>query len=307
MTDFTYENPGGQVIARLGDQLITALILDKAVIRIGRTPDNDLALPSFEVARRHAEIRLGKHGPSLIDLGSSTGTKVGGTPVLANRPRLLLDGETFQIGPYSITYRSFGAHAEAAPAMAIEQPTAVEELHPGRSVRRPSSPPVATRPSAAPQPDKAISSYLRNLPEIFQDDDFLNRLLLLLEEIWEPFEQRQDHIEMYFDPHTCPVSMLPWLAGWLDTRIEPGWPEALVRDLVSESMELHDWRGTIYGLTRTLEVTTGISPQIIQSPEAFVFTIKFPKVNDFGIERAEIRRFIDQNKPAHAGYVLEFD
>lgn len=111
-----------------------------------------------------------------------------------------------------------------------------------------------------PQPVSTTSLYMQYLPEALQEGDFLNRFLLILEGIWEPLEQRQDHIEMYFDPQTCSASMLPWFAGWLDTEINPGWPEMLIRDVLSEAMQLHNWRGTIYGLTRTLELTTGMSP-----------------------------------------------
>lgn len=54
---------------------------DKAV-RIGRAPDNDLALSDLDVSRHHAELRKSPAGRyEIIDLGSHSGTFVNGTRV----------------------------------------------------------------------------------------------------------------------------------------------------------------------------------------------------------------------------------
>src|SRR5205807_6447131 len=120
--------------------------------------------------------------------------------------------------------------------------------------------PVEVSPPAlqqVPQPIKAVSRrpldepesiYRQYLPDIFQENDFLRRFLRIFEDIWEPLEQRQDHIEMYFDPHTCPASFLPWLASWFDLSLNMHWPEARMRGLLAEAMDLYSLRGTNYGL-----------------------------------------------------------
>jgi ABC transport system ATP-binding/permease protein len=53
------------------------------VVRIGRTPDNDLVLAQdFGVSRNHAELRRSPAGTyEIVDLGSHNGTFVNGSRV----------------------------------------------------------------------------------------------------------------------------------------------------------------------------------------------------------------------------------
>jgi phage tail-like protein len=150
------------------------------------------------------------------------------------------------------------------------------------------------------------SSYLRDLPIIFQDSDFLGRMLLIFENIWEPLELRQDHIERYFDPRTCPAVLLPWLASWVDLPLSPHWPEARVRQLVAEALDLYRWRGTRYGLARMIEIRTGLSARIDEVPDQpWVFRVTIQTPDGAGVDRALVEEVIDAHKPAHAGYILE--
>jgi phage tail-like protein len=176
--------------------------------------------------------------------------------------------------------------------------------HDGQALLAPPPPArVAFPPTGAPGP---YSSYLDHLPVIFQNEDFLGRLLLVVESLWEPLEQRQDHIAMYFDPRTCPVSFLPWLARWLDIPINRHWPEARIRGLVAEATHLYSWRGTRYGLTRMIEVCTGISPVITESPEEpFTFQIRMHIPTGSDVDRDLVEQLILAHKPAHVGYYLD--
>src|SRR5437764_5528505 len=96
------------------------------------------------------------------------------------------------------------------------------------SVRAPilPDPPQPANPAPRSEAEEPDSIYRRYLPDIFQENDFLRRFLHIFEDIWEPLEQRQDYIAMYFDPHTCPTSFLPWLASWLNLPFNAHWPEA---------------------------------------------------------------------------------
>jgi phage tail-like protein len=151
--------------------------------------------------------------------------------------------------------------------------------------------------------------YQRFLPDIFQEDDFLRRFLMIFEDIWEPLEQRQDHIEMYFDPRTSPASFLAWLASWLDLSLNEHWPEARRRRLLAQATELYRWRGTTHGLIRMIEVCTGLTPEIRESSsQPFVFHIRVTlQTGPDGetIDKALIEDLIQMHKPAHAGYLLE--
>ena len=64
---------------------------------------------------------------------------------------------------------------------------------------------------------------------------------------------------MYFEPRTARAAA-SWLGGWLDVTLDPHWPEDRRRGLLAEAMELYRWRGTAYGLSRMIEVSTGLGP-----------------------------------------------
>lgn len=150
------------------------------------------------------------------------------------------------------------------------------------------------------------SLYLRYLPGIFQDSDFLGRYLKIFETIWEPQEWRISHVSMYFDPHTCPPEMLEWLASWLDLAVNNHWPEARRRRLLAEATDLYRWRGTRYGMIRMIEVCTGLTPDISDdraTPFLFRVQLQIPPESD--VDATLIDDLVRFHKPAHAGYTIE--
>lgn len=304
-------NESAQLIVQLEGQVIQTLTLTPGVLTIGRMPDNGLALPHPQVERRHAELRLEETGALLTDLESRSGTFVGETRLLPNRPQLLPAGAVFRIGPFVLTYRlgSVAAPEEPAPEepAPAEAPAALEEPAPEPLVPVAAAPPLAPprpRLPVPPLPGRR-SRYLADLPVIYHDNDFLGRYLMLFETIWEPLEQRQDAIAMYFDPRTCPAAFLPWLAAWLGIAINPYWPEARLRHLVTEATDLYRWRGTRYGLARLIEVCTGLTPEIADDPaDPFVIHVTVTLPTDSDIDRALLDELIRAHKPAHIGYIL---
>jgi phage tail-like protein len=154
---------------------------------------------------------------------------------------------------------------------------------------------------------RANSRYMRYLPVIFHDDDFLSRFLQMFEVVWEPLQQRQDHIDVYFSSMTCPVEWLPWMASWFGIALEDHWPEARKRALLDRAIDIYRWRGTAYGLERVIEACVGARPDIVTTPEnPFVFrvTIHAPPGSDAHLEQ-DVHDLISAHKPAHTGYTLE--
>jgi len=267
------------------------------------------------VSRAHAELRMEPRGLILTDLGSSNGTFIGTQRLLPNQPHVLTHGTTFRIGPFLLTYQA------SKPAMQPQEKE--DEVQPRQEeyATVPVPVPVEVSPpilQQVPQPTKPVprhsinepdSIYRHYLPDSIQENDFLRRFLRTFEDIWEPLEQRQDHIEMYFDPHTCPASFLPWLASWLHLPFNPHWPEARHRRLLAQAMELYSWRGTRYGLIRMIEVCTGLTPEIRNSSsQPFVFHIRItlpPGASSETLDKGLIEDLIHAHKPAHAGYILE--
>jgi phage tail-like protein len=296
-----------RVIVHLGSDVVQTEDLREPIVTIGRLPENTIVLAGPQVSGRHAQIRTDAEGPVLVDLNSASGTFVDGVRLLPQQPHALADGSQIQIGLYLLTYRS----READPDEQLRQSLPASEPaphQPQETVARIPKEPRPTLPALLLE-TTSPSKYLEQLPIIFQDNDLFRRMLLIFENIWEQLEQRQDYLEMYFDPRTCPASFLRWLASWFDVAIDPHWPEPRIRALLLELIQLYRWRGTKYGLTRMLEVCGGVTPEITVSPSSpFVLKISVQLAQD-GSDRSTDRQFIEElvkaHKPAHVGYVLE--
>ncbi len=59
------------------------------------------------------------------------------------------------------------------------------------------------------------SSYLKYLPALYSESEFMGRFLLIFESVLGPLEGMIDNLAYYFDPGICPEEMLNWLASWM--------------------------------------------------------------------------------------------
>jgi phage tail-like protein len=306
----------GQLITQREGEPGFTIPLTSPLLTIGRSPENDVALLDDLVSRHHAELQMTPEGVLLTDLGSSNGTFIDDVQLLAHQPRMLTDGARFRIGPYTLIYRMAGAPAggdeqpDELPGEPITQVVvAAPVVASGATSPLPGKSPLALQPLKLPEPPRCggpVSSYLAHLPIAYQDNAFLGSFLLIFEALWEPLEQRQTHIDMYFDPRTAPARFLPWLASWLDVTVGEHWPEGRVRELLTQAMDLYRWRGTHYGLAKMIEIRTGVVPTIREDPaEPFVFRVSVTIPPDSEIDVDEIEDIIREHKPAHAGYVFD--
>jgi len=309
------------LIVQLGSDIVQTADLHESVVTIGRLPENTIVLAGPQVSGRHAEIRAEAHGVVLVDLAGTTGTFVDGVQLQAQQPYDLADGALIQIGLYLLTYRAGEVEMEQARRDLVtsqsELTRPVQEV-----VLRPVTEPRPTLPPPVLDIDSP-SKYLEQLPVIFHaggsgvqsddgqggESDLFRRMLLIFENLWEQLEQRQDFIEMYFDPRTCPASFLRWLASWFDVAIDPHWPEPSIRAVLLELIQLYQWRGTKYGLTRMVEVCVGVTPEITVDPSSPLLVNISVQLPRDGGDRGVMARFIEElvnvHKPAHLGYVLE--
>jgi phage tail-like protein len=302
-------------------------VLSKALFVIGRGLQCDVVLSALEVSRAHAALQFERGSMLLTDNGSSNGTfLLAGGQATRLQPRVsheMSEGETFKIGPHTFTYHIphvLDDQTGAALAQPVP-PASVPGAPPGASASAAArlsppppppglSPPVAPRPPLPtfppPESTRQASLYRKFLPDIFQENDFLGRFLLGLETLWEPGEQRQDHIAMYFDPRSCPAHMVRWLAGWFGLEINPSWPESRQRDVAYHAVELLHWRGTEYGLVEMIRLCTGVAAEI-QPVDAkpFVFLARVRLPDDGSVTLEQIDLLVRKHKPAHMGYMIE--
>lgn len=97
------ELEGGRavMIVKRGPNAGSKFFLDADATQIGRHPESAIFLDDITVSRRHAEIRRGDDGFSLLDVGSLNGTYV-------NRERVeeadLRSGDEIQIGKFKLVF-----------------------------------------------------------------------------------------------------------------------------------------------------------------------------------------------------------
>lgn len=166
--------------------------------------------------------------------------------------------------------------------------------------------------SPVPLPER--SSYLRHLPGIYHDNDFLGRFLLIFESILSPMDRMVGGIHHYLDPDLAPPETLRWLASWLGIVLDERWPEDRQRDLVRGATDLYRWRGTRRGLSTVLRLATGITPEVTEASVsevradpslAFRFGVRLVVPSGQEVDPSLIEAIIDLEKPAWAACDLE--
>jgi len=73
--------------------------LDREVVKIGKLPSSHLPLDHPSVSRMHAVIETTPEGSTIIDLGSTEGTRVNGAQV---NKAALADGDEIEIGEVKV-------------------------------------------------------------------------------------------------------------------------------------------------------------------------------------------------------------
>jgi hypothetical protein len=90
---------GGSLVLRDGRRVA----LGDATVTIGRATEVEVRLTDTSVSRRHAEVRRSGDGWTIVDLGSTNGTRVNGVPVTDRR---LQDGDTITVGDASLRFEA---------------------------------------------------------------------------------------------------------------------------------------------------------------------------------------------------------
>ncbi|WAH95500.1 phage tail protein [Arthrobacter sp. MMS18-M83] len=158
------------------------------------------------------------------------------------------------------------------------------------------------------------SPMLKVLPEIYQvaaeTSTPLQALIAVAEDMQQPVRDVLDRIHTVPDPGRSPSSFIPFLSRWVDLdwltlpgpesvdSTAAGVPVARQRDLIACAASLSARRGTVDGLTRFLQLATGIAGFGVESvPGEFHIKVLVPAAAAGQVEL--IRRIVKGIKPAH--------
>ncbi len=109
---------------------------DQDRILIGRGRGADVCLPHRAVSLRHATIELSGARYTLVDHGSTNGTRVSDARLVPGRAKPLRDGDRIELGGFAIVFRS--GVAVSAPTSSERTASLARRLARGASDPRPS-------------------------------------------------------------------------------------------------------------------------------------------------------------------------
>jgi pSer/pThr/pTyr-binding forkhead associated (FHA) protein len=81
-------------------------------VSIGRTSDNDLAIPEYTISTHHCLLALVEGEYRLTDMGATNGTCVNEVPILPRKPYRLKGGEIVRMGRFSLLFQLPNGFAE---------------------------------------------------------------------------------------------------------------------------------------------------------------------------------------------------
>lgn len=266
-------------------------------LRVGRSADNDLPLNHREISRQHMRIVWnGEEDAYYVeDLNSSNGVWLNDVRTVARVPLALDVGDEVRLGPFRLTVDSF-VYAQRAPVVRPMGPSEAGEVLPPVPARSADYPPGVPRD---------MSTWLRYLPEVYQQHEFIGRFLLISESMFAPLEWIVDNFDLYLDIQIAPEEWLAWMASWFDLLLLPELPVGQQRRIMDQLGWLFLRRGTRAGLVRMLELYFDVTPEIIED-DVCHFTVRLPlSESKNGIGRDVAERIITAQKPAFASYRLE--
>ncbi|MBN9502670.1 MAG: hypothetical protein BGO01_02335 [Armatimonadetes bacterium 55-13] len=174
------------------------------------------------------------------------------------------------------------------------------------------------------------SVYLEEMDKLREEENgdtpFFERFLLGFEDSLRPLQRTLDRMDSLFGPFSAPSEFLIWLGAWVCIPLDENWSEMQRRHLIREAVELYRWRGTHRGLSRYLEIYTGVKPEIndlpvrgmrlgpetkMGAPEtklgdvpAHTFVVSIALTDPSKINEQVVHDIITWEKPAHTAYSL---
>jgi phage tail-like protein len=124
---------------------------------------------------------------------------------------------------------------------------------------------TALVPRAQPALPERVAKSRRNpqwllhqLPVGMLDSDFFVRFVSIFQELGSTLLDDADNIEYLADVSVAPQDMVRWLGSWIGTEtIDQSLDDQVQRRIVAGAATTLTWRGTVRGLTRFLELTSG--------------------------------------------------
>ena len=158
------------------------------------------------------------------------------------------------------------------------------------------------------------------LPALFQDDSFAQRLTGAFDDMLAPVFSTLDNFEAYLDAWLSPEDFLDWLGAWVGLELDEALSLERRRQFVARAHELFRVRGTLAGLRSHLETFTGAKVEIEDTggvktsttadsalPGSPNFALQVRVIVDHpeAIDRGRLETLVAASKPAHVTHKVE--
>ncbi len=121
---------------------------------------------------------------------------------------------------------------------------------------------IATRPQLRPAP-RSPQWLVHQLPVGMLDSDFFVRFVSIFQELGSSLLEGADNVENIVDVTVAPADLVRWLGSWVGADLlDPSLPEDLQRRIIRGAASTLAWRGTVGGLKRYLELTSGGAAEV---------------------------------------------
>src|SRR5436190_22828932 len=100
-----------EIIVKLGDNVVQKYFFMNEPMRVGRAPDNEIAIENLAISRNHAMVSSDNGRYYVEDLGSSNGTFVNGARVKRSE---IADRDVISIGKHKLFFYDLKAAREVS-------------------------------------------------------------------------------------------------------------------------------------------------------------------------------------------------
>ena len=118
--------------------------------------------------------------------------------------------------------------------------------------------------------DMPRTTSLELLPAVYREDpeaaDFTERFLSLFDATIGDLDRAIERAPALLDADGVAEPALPWLARFLDIVLDASWTPAQRRAIIEAAPDLYRRRGTVGGLSRTIELIVGMTPVVEELP-----------------------------------------
>ena len=87
-------------------------------VSLGRTVENDVAIPEHSISKRHCTFEVGRGSIAIRDCGSTNGTLLNGARLPADEPVALCGGEAIVVGRFTFVFETPSGFLELVSGLA---------------------------------------------------------------------------------------------------------------------------------------------------------------------------------------------